>query len=236
MRARTSVVVEPGGRLAAVDCQPPLTVRQVRSDEAGTCALCLVGTAAGPLGGDDLTLDITLRPGARATLQATGASLAQGAGGHRVVRTQVTLGAGASLTARPAPVIAGIGSRVDIAVAIDLAENATVEWHELLVLGRTGEAPGAVTMRWDVTLAGRPLLRQYVDLADPALASWRGMVDGARVLFTALVHDPALEARTLVHSPTAVVARLGPHTTLTTVLGVDAATVQHEMDAVRLAQ
>ena len=70
-------------------CEPPLTLRQIRSDDGGTCALCVVGTAAGPLAGDDLALDLTLRPGAVATLQAAGAGLAQGTGGSRALRTTV---------------------------------------------------------------------------------------------------------------------------------------------------
>src|SRR4051794_19743937 len=184
MKAATSVVVEAGGRLGELRCEPPLTVRQVRSDEAGTCALCLVGTAAGPLAGDELTLDLTLLPDARATLQAAGASLAQGTGGHRSVRTTLTLGAGACLVGRPGAAIVAHGSRVDLAVSIELAADAAVEWHELVVLGRTGEPPGAASLRWAVTRAGRPVLRQLIDLADPTLARWPGLIDGRRVLAT----------------------------------------------------
>ena len=44
-------------------------------------AVRLVGTAAGPLAGDDLSLSLLLAPGARASLGATGASLAQGRDG-----------------------------------------------------------------------------------------------------------------------------------------------------------
>jgi urease accessory protein len=229
MKATTTAVVQRGGRLGHLNCQPPLTLRQVRSDDDGTCALCLVGTAAGPLAGDDLTLELTLRAGARATLQAAGASLAQGGGGTRTMRTTVTLEAGAALVARPAPLIVAHGGRVDVAIVIELADDAAVEWHELLVLGRSGESPGTVTLRWDVTRAGRPVLRQFIDLADPALAKWRGMTHGARVLATRLVSDPSTSATTIVHSPTAVTARLDQHTTLTTVLGDDASQVDAVM-------
>ena len=106
------------------------------------------------------------------------------------------------------------GGRIDVAVSIDLAADAAVEWHELIVLGRTGEPPGAATLRWDVTRAGRPVLRQFVDLADPRLAAWRGMVNGARVLSTVLVSDPRIEARTVVHSAAAVTAKIDGSTTL----------------------
>jgi urease accessory protein len=216
MKAHTRAVIARDGRLAELHCEPPLTLRQIRSDDARTCALCLVGTAAGPLAGDDLALDLSLRAGARATLQAAGASLAQGIGGGRTLRTSVTLGTGARLIARPAPLIVAHGGRIDVAVSIDLAADAAVEWHELIVLGRTGEPPGAATLRWDVTRAGRPVLRQFVDLADPRLAAWRGMANGARVLSTELISDPQIEVRTMVHSACAVTAKLDDCTALTT--------------------
>lgn len=234
MKAHTRAVIERDGRLAELHCEPPLTMRQIRSDDAGTCALCLVGTAAGPLAGDDLALDLTLRPGARAKLQAAGASLAQGTGGSRTLRTTVTLGAGASLVARPAPLIVAHGGRIDVAVSIDLAGDAAVEWHELIVLGRTGEPPGAATLRWDVTRAGRPVLRQFVDLADPRLVAWRGMANGARVLSTALISDPLIAARTIVHSDNAVTAKLDDSTVLTTCLTDDVASMLSSTAAARV--
>jgi urease accessory protein len=231
VRARTHAVVARGGRLSQLHCEPPLTVRRVRSDDAGTCALCLVGTAAGPLAGDELELCLELTDGAVATLQAAGATIAQGAGGARTMRTTVRLGAGAGLGAHPGAAIGARGSRVDIAVAIDLAADAAVEWHELVVLGRAGEDAGAATLCWDVVRAGRPVLRQFVDLADPWLASWPGMVAGARVIATALLSGPHIAAQTVVASATAVAARLDEHTVLATVLASDAASAQQQLAA-----
>lgn len=233
MKARTEVVVGTGGRLERLDCRPPLTIRRVHSDDPDVCALCLVGTAAGPLAGDVLELDLEVRDGARATLTATGASLAQGGGGARRVRTTVRVGSQARLSAQPQPLIAAAGSRVDIAVGIDLADTAAVDWQELLVLGRSGEAPGAATLRWDVTRAGRPVLRQFLDLADPALVAWRGMIDGARVIATAFRSDPLVAARTVVRSPWSVAAMLDVHTLLLTVLGSDVAAVRRELADLR---
>jgi hypothetical protein len=88
------------------------------------------------------------------------------------------------------------------------------------VLGRTGEPPGRATLRWDVTRLGRPVLRQFVDLAGPARA---GLTAGRRVLACALVSGPALASRTVVASPVAVAQRVDEHTLLVTVLDDDAA-------------
>jgi urease accessory protein len=223
--ASTAATVGPGGRLEEVRCAPPLTLRRVRGDEADVCELCLIGTAAGPLAGDELSLTLEVRDGARAALRAAGAHLAQGRGGGSVASLSMAadVGARAELYADPGPLILCAGSRVDVSVRIALAGDADVEWRELIVLGRAGEPPGAATLRWDVTRGGRPVLRQLVDLADPVLRDWPGMTAGARVLGSALLAGPALTARTIVAAPTAVAQRLDQHAVLVTVLGRDAA-------------
>jgi urease accessory protein len=231
VRALTTAVVDPGGVLARVDCQPPVTLRQVRGDDPDVCALCLVGTAAGPLAGDELVLELELRDGARASLQAAGANVAQGRhDGAGRITTVARLGAGAALVARPGAVIVGSGSQVDVTVQLVLAADSHIEWRELVVLGRSAETPGSATLRWDVTRGGRPVLRQLVDLTDPAAAAWPGLLAGGRVIASALTSGPDVSADTRVLSPTAVAARLDAHTQLITVLGIDAAAVARQLD------
>jgi urease accessory protein len=210
-------VVEPGGVLGAVTCAPPLTLRQVRGE--GRCELRLVGTAAGPLAGDDLALSLELRAGAKATLRATGASVAQGGGGDRRLAIRAELGDGADLIAEPGVLIACAGSQVEVRVDVTLGAGAAVDWRELIVLGRTGEPPGRVTLRWDVTRCGAPVLRQFADL-DPGL---RGLAGGRRVLACALISDPAASVRTVAESAAAVAQRVNDHTVLVSVLEDDAA-------------
>ncbi|MDT4902390.1 MAG: urease accessory protein [Pseudonocardiales bacterium] len=225
MIARTSAVIRADGGLGAVRCEPPLTLRQVGTDDPATSALCLVGTAAGPLPGDDLALDLRLEPGACVQLTAAGASIAQGRGGTAAtLRWSAEVGAGALLHADPGALVVCEGSRVDVAVQIALARNAAVEWHELVVLGRRGDArAGAATLRWDVTRDGRPLLHQYVDLTDAS--PWRGLTGGHRVMASVLISGPDVDARTVVASPTAIGQRVDDHTMLLTVLGDSAAEV-----------
>jgi urease accessory protein len=220
--ARTTAVVEPGGVLGEVRCAPPLTLRQVRGeapDGEQRCELRLVGTAAGPLAGDDLALSLVLRSGARATLRAAGASVAQGGGGDRTLALRAELGQGADLVAEPGTLVACAGSRIEVRVEIALGADAAVDWRELVVLGRTGERPGQVTLRWDVTRCGEPVLRQFADLS-PGL---RGLTGGKRVLACALISDPAASVRTVVESAAAVAQRVNDHTVLVSVLEDDAA-------------
>lgn len=216
VRVLTRAEVGPGGVLGVAESGPPLTLRRTH-DEPGRCGLTLVGSAAGPLAGDDVALQLTVAAGARARLRATGASLAQGVG-DRVVRTRATVGAGAELDADPGPLIVCRDAHVDVSVRLELAAGAAVRWRELVVLGRSGEPGGTAVLDWDVGRDGRPVLRQRIDLRDPALTGWRGHTDGARVLATDFVTDPALTATTVVESPHAVRVALDPHTTLTTVL------------------
>ena len=231
MIARTTAVVEPGGVLGSVVCAPPLTLRQVHGEVRERCELRLVGTAAGPLAGDDLSLSLELRPGAGAALRATAASLAQGRDGRgrSSLSVRAELAAGASLVADPGALVVCHGSRVDVRVELTLGADAAVEWRELIVLGRTGEPPGLATLRWDVTRLGRPVLRQLIDLSDPAPP--RLLTAGHRVLACALICGPGLAARTVVASPTAVAQRVDEHTALVTVLADDAGTAMSQLDA-----
>ena len=219
MIARTAAVVEPGGVLGAVRCVPPLTLRQVRGeapDGEQRCELRLVGTAAGPLAGDDLALSLELRPGAKATLRAAGASVVQGGGGGRTLAIRAELGEAADLVAAPGTLVACTGSRVEVRVEVVLDRGAAVDWRELIVLGRTGEPAGQATLRWDVTRCGEPVLRQFTDLGPP-------LYGGKRVLACALISDPAASVRTAVESAAAVAQRVNDHTVLVSVLEDDAA-------------
>src|SRR5215467_1954565 len=135
--AQTTAVIEPGGVLGELACAPPLTLRQVHG--GGRCELRLVGTAAGPLPGDDLSLSLRLRPGAQATLRATGASLAQGRdhGGAAALSIRADLAENADLAADPGALIVCQGSQVDVRVELTLRRGAAVDWRELIVMGST---------------------------------------------------------------------------------------------------
>ena len=225
MIASTTAVVEAGGVLGEVACAPPLTLRQVYSEARDRCELRLVGTAAGPLAGDDLSILVRLRPGAKATLRATGASVAQGRGqgDAAALSVRADLADGADLVADPGALVVCEGSRIDVRVELTLGAGAAVEWRELIVLGRTGEPPGRATLRWDVTRLGRPVLRQFVDLD-------LGLTAGRRVLACALIADPAIAPRTVVASATAIAQRVDDHTLLATVLDDDAARATQQLD------
>jgi urease accessory protein len=224
-------VVEPGGRLRRVSSQPPLTLRQLTAEDRQVCVLCQVGSAAGPLSGDEVTLDLTVGDDARAELTASGSAIAQGLAGRPASRLNalVKVGARASLCAEPPALIACAGSSVQVRVSIELAGDATIRWRELIVLGRRDEGGGSVELEWSVRRSGAALFRQAVELTSPELTRWAGMLGSARVMASMFVSGPAVVARTLVDSPTAVCQRVNDQTVLLTVLDSDAAEAQRRL-------
>lgn len=209
-------VIAAAGGLRELRSAPPLTLRQIIAESDGTCALCLVGSAAGPLPGDDLTLRIEVEPEARATLVASGATIAQGSGAAARMRIEVEVGEQASLDADPGALIVCTGARVDVTVAIRLAPTASLHWREAVVLGRSGEPAGASVLEWDVRRDSRPLLRQRIDLTDADLVRWPGLLGDRRIVTSELRVGPKVDARTVVHGPGHVTQKLGEQATLTT--------------------
>jgi urease accessory protein len=227
----STAVVAVGGVLREVRSEPPLAIRQVRSETADVCALCVVGSAAGPLAGDEVRFDLTVQAAARAHLSWTGAALAQGrtGGAGASVRTSVRLAPDAVLVAEAQPVISCAGSRLDIRLDLELAPSASLRWRELVVLGRAGEPAGAVRLDWDVRRGDRPLLRQRTDLTASSL--WPGLLRGRRVLATELRVGPEVDAVTVVRSDLAVAQRVDEGCVLVTVLADDAASALSELAA-----
>lgn len=224
MRARSRAVVARGGRVAHLYSEPPLTIRKVFTEKQGESALCMVGSAAGPLPGDDLRLDLEIQDGGHASLSATGASVAQGQPGVSSsakaaarLHTCVVLGAEASLVADPGALVICAGANVDVELEIALTTSATLTWRETLVLGRRDEPAGFATLTWNVLRDGRALLRQHLDLRESHLRSWEGMTRKHKVITTELrvgIND----AQTIVHSPTDVTQQIADDATLRTTL------------------
>ena len=150
---------DAGTRCSVLRSQPPLTLR------ATPDAVYLVGTAAGPLGGDDVRLDVTVAAGAELTVRSVAATtLLPGArGGRSRGRVDVAVGPGACLRWRPRPVIVTAGADHVATTTLELAGDASLWWREEVVLGRHGEAPGSLLQGLRVDVAGHPVLRH--DLA-----------------------------------------------------------------------
>lgn len=231
MRRASLAAVDPGGILAEVESGPPLTIRQVQADDDATCALCLVGSAAGPLAGDDVRLRLAVSDGARATLTSAGASIVQGrpGGDPALVRTDIEVGARGRLRGRPPELVACAHSAVRVSVRLDLATDADVRWREIVALGRYGEPGGAARLSWRVDVGGEPVLRQDLDL--PAGRVWPGLLAGRRVLATEFWWDRTPPGPAVALAPTVVAQPLPGGGWLLTALAEDLPEAQAALDA-----
>ncbi|HEX6683295.1 MAG TPA: urease accessory protein UreD [Candidatus Limnocylindrales bacterium] len=193
MRAYARVVAEADGRggtrLAHLRGESPLLLRRTQTD-GGPATVHLVGGAAGPLGGDDLRLDIEVGPHAALCLRTVAATLVlPGRGNARSQFTvAATVAAGGTLRWLPEPTIAAAGSRHTTRTTIELSDGATLVWRDELICGRHNEQPGDATITTSVTYAGKPLLHQTLDVG-PSADGWAGpAVLGAAKATGSLLH------------------------------------------------
>jgi len=193
VRAHAVVVVEcdAAGRSVwrTVRSQAPLVLRR----SAG--CLYLVAAAGGPLGGDELLLEIEVHDGASLTLRTVAASVAQPSSPAALstMTVRATVGRGARLELLPEPVVISDRARHAMDTQVTLAGDASLELREEIVLGRHAEAGGHVTASTSVVRDGHPLLRQSIDV-DGASPQRRSVIADARAFGSLLVVSPSLLA------------------------------------------
>jgi len=242
MRARARLTAEfRDGRtvLSELRSAAPLTMLPQRSllrRGADTAVVHLVSSATAPLGGDDLSLAVCVGPGAHLQLRGIAATLALP--GHRGERSHASItfdiDVSATVEFLPEPTVVTSRASHSSVISAQLADTARLRLREVLVLGRVGEQPGSLDSTVEVVRAGTPLLRQRIDIGDPALTASAAYLAGHRVLATELLvwgEDPAV-----AHSDDwwslAPLARGG---SLATALAGDAVTAQRRLAAAAAA-
>ncbi len=169
MRAHAELSINADGRLGRVVSAPPVAFRAA-GDE-----VYMVGTAAGPLGDDQITVTVDVADGATLRLRSAAATIVyQGTSSHQ--QFEVTVGRAATLDWHPEPLVATAGCHHTQHSVVTLAEGAELDWTEEVVLGRHGEGPGWIDFHLDVDLVdagfvSHPLLRHQVTVGDPG---WDG--------------------------------------------------------------
>jgi urease accessory protein len=179
-------------RLPVLSSQVPLVLRRTPD------AVYVVGGAAGPIGGDELALRIAVSAGAFLRVRTAAASIAlPGPDGlESVLRITVDVGARARLEYLPEPVVVSAGARHATIIGVTLAEGASLLLRDEVLLGRHGEAGGTCRTQWRVTYAGRPLLRQSLEVSGTDTADLGpAVLAGHRGVGTLLHVDPARDAR-----------------------------------------
>ncbi|MGI8807769.1 MAG: urease accessory protein UreD [Acidimicrobiales bacterium] len=230
MRARARVVAEPDGRggtrLACMRSEAPLVLRSTPG------ALYLVGGAGGPLGGDDLLLEIVVGAGARLTVRTAAASVALPGPGPSWARVRATVVAGGELQWLPEPLVAAQGSVHHMEATVVLDDGARLVWREEVILGRHRETPGSVRSRVSVDHDGTALLRHELGLgpAHPHAAS-PAVAAGARAAGSVLLVGPGSSSwQPIVLGPTAAVLPLARSGFQVVALAADAPDLRRLLD------
>ncbi|HEU5157662.1 MAG TPA: urease accessory protein UreD [Streptosporangiaceae bacterium] len=204
--ARAVVVAAPDGAgrtvLTRLRSDGPLALREGRPWHEGggdaerrPAVVYLVGAAAGPLGGDDLALRITVAPGAHLAVRSVATTLALPGDGESRLAIRAAVGAGGRLDFAPEPTVAAAGCHHTCVAGIELGAGAGLRWREELVLGRHGERPGRYASRCDVTLDGRPLLRHELRVDDAGTYGSRAVLADAAAVGTVVLAGPGLTER-----------------------------------------
>ncbi|WP_171165874.1 urease accessory protein UreD [Streptomyces sp. I05A-00742] len=220
VRAAARIVAAPDGRggtaLPVLEGEAPFALRRT-GERGGEAHVTLVGAMSAPLGGDRLTLSVTVAAGAALRFTTTAATLALPGrtGAPATYDTRITVGDGATLHWLPEPLISAAGSDLRTTTRVELAPTARLVLREEQVLGRTGERPGRLTSRLTVRRAGRPLLDQELAYG-PGVPGWDGgaVLGGHRAMGQLLVVDPSFGDRPPMLPPpgptAAVMALAGP--------------------------
>ena len=231
MNGGVEVLVEVRGgrsRVVGLAARPPLAARVV-AGPSGSPELVLVGSAAGLLEGDTVSVDVTLRPHARLRVRTTAATLAHPCPGGGSTEATVTarLGRGAALAWLPEPLVAFAACRHRARTRVMLSAGAAAVWYEAVTLGRSGERAGAVDLRLDATLDGAPLLRDGLRAGGGTSAGSPAVLGGLR--HAGSVH---LLGRRPADKGPCVLELAGPGATARAV-APDAASLEHLLAPVR---
>ncbi len=151
----------------------PLTFRVTNERKAGVVPLTWVGTAAGPIGGDQLDLQLSLGGKARAEVSSAGAALVMPGprGDSSSLDINVSLACCAELLWAPEPTVLCEGAVHHARTVIELAASAQLVWVDEVILGRHDAAPGIATTSLVIDLGGKPLLRNGLAIGAPG---WDG--------------------------------------------------------------
>ena len=170
----------------------------------------LINTAGGLTGGDDVAWGVDASPGAKLVLTTQACErVYRSLGDDATVRTRLTVGAGAHLDWLPQETILFEGARLDRALEVDLAPDASFFGIEAILLGREAMGESARGARladnWRIRRGGRLIHAEATRLtADPverdALSLLDGCVAFATLLYVGADADRRLEPiRTMLH-------------------------------------
>lgn len=166
-------VARRGGHDVVVDCRsdPPISIRPTPD------RVLIVGCAAAPVGGDEMSLDVVVGPGAQVQMGTAAATMIWPGRGGEVSRqiTRLVIADGAGVEWLPEPQVPVAGCRHESRIEVELAATASLVLVEEVALGRSGEQPGRVSTVVRVCRDGRPLIHHGEELG-PGVPGWGSAV------------------------------------------------------------
>ena len=213
MRSRV-VVIARAGRSGATELTTLEAHGAFALRRTGPHEVHVVGTAAGPLGGDAIDVRVEVGRGARLDLRGVAATIALPGrvAAPALVRLEVAVGPDAEASVALPPVV--VTAQADV-LATTLAQvDGTLDLVERVQLGRHGEGGGSWTGRLVADVAGHPALRQSQRSAALLAAGWSGLVTRALL-------GPHVEALDAASLDDAYVVPLAQGGVLWTSLGAD---------------
>lgn len=199
-------------RLEVVDIDGSLVLSSVRSEPPFAIRKCgdrvmVAGSAASPVGGDRLSLDVAVGAGARLDLGTVAATMVwPGAEpGRSEMSTACVVGELAHLDWRPEPTVSVAGSDHLITTRVELAPTATCRLIDELSLGRHDEPSGALEWQLRVERGGRVLVHHAERFGPdvPGYGSVVGVGSARHVCSGVLVGVDAGRARTRIDGASA---------------------------------
>ncbi len=153
--------------------------------QTGPNRVHVVQAAGGPLGGDELALDVRLKAGTCLQVRSAAATVVQPSSLAAATQWTVVadLAEGAVLDWRPEPTVICDDAELRSSMTVVLQRRARAMLREVVVLGRAGQRGGRFDGVLTVEFDGVPLLAPtlLLDGADPVLAGPAG-TGGARVV------------------------------------------------------
>lgn len=188
MHSRVVVVARRGSggatELTTVSARGALAVRRT-----GPTTVHLVGTAAGPIGDDEVDVEVLVGAGASLTVDGVAATIALPGrrSGCSAIRLRVEVGAGGDGRIALPPLVVTERAAVATSATVTVADDGRLDLLERVQLGRHGEPGGQWTGRLVADLDGHAALRQTQRSAgllsacrDLQLAAPTGPVGAAR--------------------------------------------------------
>ncbi|MEU7629552.1 urease accessory protein UreD [Nocardia sp. NPDC049220] len=177
MRTELRIIAAAATMIPQIHASGGLSARRT-----GPHTVHLIGTAATPLGGDELDIVVVVAPGAELVVRSVAATIALPSSTTplSIGRWDLEVGSGGALDFDPEPMIVAGGARHHTRTTIRLAADARLRVRERVQIGRTGEDSGQWRGDLIADVDATPLLRHRLELgagapADDALSAPRAL-------------------------------------------------------------